>query len=302
MKILYYSDTYTWENFGTKRSLYLELMQQGNRVTWKDIADVGNIIVHSQKEHPDYIFLAHSDLIIPQGTKKYLNKIGIVIVGFGMSDPYYFTIDRLASYDIYITNHNDTYKYCRKILPCHYHRTACDFRFHGIDRLKKKKYLSTMIGIGVHPWFNNKNKRLEYVDFLRENDLVIDTFGDGWRKSCFAHKHIEGVQFRTVIQESKLGLDFQDKTSPLSHRMFEYAACGVPVIAKRRAEVLNCFKEDSEILLYENKQELLDKTKFYLKHTDKLIKIGFNAFRRCLKEHDIRNRTLDLIDFLNKEK
>ncbi len=80
--------------------------------------------------------------------------------------------------------------------------------------------------------------------------------------------------------------------------MFEYAGCGVPVITRRRDEVNFCFKEDSEVLMYDSHDELIDKVQFYLKNKDLLHTIGLKAYDRCLKEHDIKFRVDEIIPFI----
>lgn len=96
-----------------------------------------------------------------------------------------------------------------------------------------------------------------------------------------------------------LGLDIQDKDSPLAHRMFEYSGCAVPVITRRRDEVFSCFEENSEILMYDSHEELLDKVSYYISRPAELEKIGLKAYERCKKEHDIKNRIDDMIPFIN---
>ena len=99
MKILYYSDNYTYDNFGTKRSIYMEVKRRGHDIQWIPISEMKNIINIVIDTKPDQVWLAHSGLVVPKETKESINKLGCVIVGIGMSDPNYFNKGRLNSYN-----------------------------------------------------------------------------------------------------------------------------------------------------------------------------------------------------------
>ena len=300
MKILYYSDNYTWDNYGTKRSIYLELKKRpGFKVKWVDRSEVGNIVKKATSYKADQIWLSHSALTIPQEHKNALNKEGMKIIGIGMSDPYYFKTDRLDSYNAYITNHIGTYETYKSAIPCHYNRTACDFQFHKYERSIQRDVPVSIIGTAEHPRFENKMERFDIVVLLRNKGVKVAAYGTGWPEHQDNHGHVEGKKFRKIIQRTMLGLDIQDKDSPLAHRMFEYSGCAVPVITRRRDEVFSCFEENSEILMYDSHEELLDKVSYYISRPAELEKIGLKAYERCKKEHDIKNRIDDMIPFIN---
>ncbi len=80
--------------------------------------------------------------------------------------------------------------------------------------------------------------------------------------------------------------------------MFEYSACGTPVITRRRDEVFRFFEEGTEIIAYDEYEEFKEKVSFYCKHPKNLEKIGQNAKQRCEKEHDIKYRVQALLKFL----
>ena len=298
MKILYYSDNYTYDNFGTKRSIYLEMKRQGHDVKWVPISQIRDILDEVIDTKPRQVWLVHSGLSISADIKRSINDTGTIIVGIGMSDPNYFSDSRLKSYNAYITNSIYIYDKYKDKLPCFYHRTACDFRFHRRDLSVNRNIHASMIGLARHPYFPNKDERKEIVDQLRDQGIVVHAYGNGWPSHQYNFPHIEGVEFRSILQRSHIGLDIQNELAPLAHRMFEYAACGTPVITRRRDEVTSCFEEDKEIILYGDRNELIYKVKYYLEHPDILNGIGNNAFSRCLEEHDIRHRITLLLPFI----
>lgn len=295
MRILYFTDGYAKKVMGTKRSIAKEIASRGHILISKSVGEVKNILNLIKLTNPDYIFLMRTGLVIPPQVKK---RIKIPVLGFdfggGTRGKSITNINK--SYDLYVTAHYETFLKCKDQIPLHYNPTACDFQFHKKMDLKKNIDMS-MIGIARHPSFHNKNLRKEIADRLRVDlpDYTLRTFGKGWEG-----KHIVGQKFLNIINRSKIGLDIQEIWRPLAHRMFEYAACGVPNITYDRPEVFMHFVKDKEILTYTTYEELLEKLNYYLDHEDLLKKIGMAALKRCKADHNISNRIDKLLDFLDK--
>jgi len=297
MRILYFSDNYTFDNYGTKRSIFEEIKSRGIDIIWVDRGKILNIIDLIKKFDPDHIWLAHSNLRIKPKVKK---QIKVPVVGFGFSDPYYFSPDRFASYDVYITNHDKTMEKYKPVIPIHYNKTACDFRYHKNLFLEKEIDIS-LIGCGIHPRFKNGSERIGIAKDIKKNlDFNLQAYGKKWFKADYTHEQITGDEFLNVINRSKIGLDVQDDFSPLAHRMLEYAACGVPVITRDRSEVFKVFEKNKEILTYIDWSDLKEKLNYYLRNPIELNEIGLNAEKRCKKEHNISFRVDEIFNFLKE--
>lgn len=295
MKILYYTNTkYAWEVQGTMKSIAEEVQARGHEVILRDKKHIKGILKLIKDNKPDMIWLASSDLTI----LNYKPKIKIPVVGFGFSDPYYFTTDRFNSYDIYVTNHEETINKYSSLIPMIYNPTACDIKFHCNMNLSKTIDIS-MIGTTNHPRFKDHQMRSKVVDTLRKDGFTVHAYGDGWVNnnstySNFNHPSIKGKDFLSVINKSKIGLDLQDDDSPLAHRMLEYGACGSACITKNRKEVYNLFEKD-EIIVYNDYEDLKHKLNFYLSNPNKLIEVTKRFEKKCLEKHNISNRIDNLL-------
>ena len=297
MRILYFSDSYAWNVMGTKRSIYEELKKRGHVVIFQPKTMIKDILRLAKTYNSDQVWIAHSFIVLSPDVKK---RLEAPIIGFGFSDPYKFTESRLSGYDAYITNHYETFQYLRAKMkiPIHYNPTACDFRFHKRLNLQKDIDISC-IGVGEHPHFKNKRERIDIITRLRnETDFNIQVYGNGWPAHPNNHNKIEGQEFLNVINRSRVGLDIQDDFSPMAHRMFEYSACGTPVITRKRAEVERFFLPDEEIMFYESYDDLKKLLIVAIREPAYLESTGHNARTRCLKEHDVSNRVKNILDFL----
>lgn len=299
--ILYFSDNYAKNVTGTKISVFNEMKRRGCKVIWKDKKLINQAIDFVEEYSINQVWLVHSGLIIDLDMKNYFKRKNIPVIGFGMSDPNYFNAeDRLHSYDIYITNSIKIYNEYNSVISCIYNPTSCDFNFHKYkNRLKKSMYCS-MIGVGKHPFMDDELYRIKMVEFLKNNDISLKIFGRNWSNLFDVNDYVEGNKFLEVIHGSNIGLDLQNVNSPLAHRIFEYLACGTPIITRKREEVLLHFEENKEILFYESKEDLLDKLKYYNKRCFILDRIGHNAYLRCQQDHNISNRIDHILSELNK--
>lgn len=292
MKILYFTDEYTWNIYGTKRSTAEALVDHGHEVVLVNKDEAPNAVALEKRHSPDQIWLFHSNLMLPAAVK---DGLTCPVIGFGISDPYYFDVVRFESYDAYVTYNRDTYEKVRHLIPCAYNRTACDVKFHkqvpGVAECD-----ATVIGNAIHARFENQLVRMEFVEKLRaRTGKKILAFGPNWPDHADNKGFIDGDAFLPAVNSGKLGLDIQDSFSPLAHRMFEYAACGMPVITRRRDEVFESFTENEEILAYDDFDELEEKLVWYLAHPDVLKEIGVKAQLRCRREHDIQHRIPGLV-------
>jgi len=299
MKILYYTfKAYTWNVYGTARSMAEDLGSRGHQVVVLDKSQIGSILESIEHHKPDQIWFVNSGLIIPEKTKK---EIKIPIIGFGLSDPYLImesAIERFHSYDIYVTNHIDTFNKYNNDITCHYFPVACNLKFHKPSNMEKTSF-SSLIGTADHPRFIDSRMRMKFVGALRDKGVRIDAYGDGWHNHEDNHAAINGDGFLNAIHRSRIGIDIQEEYSPLAHRLFEYGACGVPSITRDRPEVYSMF-EDDEILVYKTYEDLESKLLYYRDNLEELAKIGQKSMERCQKNHDITNRVDDLLDFLRR--
>lgn len=299
MKILYYSDRYAFNVMGTKRSLAEGLARRRHEVITLPTDAAGNIVDAVAAHGPNVVFLAHSGLVLPRAVKA---KLKVPVVGFGFSDPYYFTPKRLASYDAYVTYHFGTWReHHQKRLPMLYCQTACDLRFHR--KLSRPKTIDiSMSGVGRHPRFRNPRLRIQTVNRLRrETTFNIAVYGRGWDPHPLNRPHIEGGRFLEVINRTRLGLDVEEGWSPLAHRMMEYAACGTPVITRDREEVAFVFEPGKEVLVYTSYNNLKEQVLHYLKEAPaELEAIATAAKARCERDHDIDKRVGHILGFLEE--
>ncbi|PXV62290.1 glycosyl transferase family 1 [Halanaerobium congolense] len=87
-------------------------------------------------------------------------------------------------------------------------------------------------------------------------------------------------------------------------RTFEIPMCGGLQFCRYFEEISDYFEEDKEIVFYRNKEELVEKAKFYLdeSNSNQRKKIKLAARKRALNEHTWYHRFKEIFDFFGINK
>lgn len=110
--------------------------------------------------------------------------------------------------------------------------------------------------------------------------------------------YINEMPFIFNASKINLNMTIPNISSGISLRVWDILSCRGFLMTDFRPELLNFFKPDEDIAIYESSEELIDKTAFYLEHDklrDKCIK---NAYTKIVNHHtcDIRiNSLLEIV-------
>ena len=85
-------------------------------------------------------------------------------------------------------------------------------------------------------------------------------------------------------------------SSGISLRVWDILSCQGFLMTDFRQELLNFFKPDEDIVIYESADELIDKTAFYLKNDELRTKIIKNAYAKISNYHTIDIRIKKILD------
>jgi spore maturation protein CgeB/glycosyltransferase involved in cell wall biosynthesis/SAM-dependent methyltransferase len=150
-----------------------------------------------------------------------------------------------------------------------------------------KKYDVTFVG---QPYLG----RPDMIAFLKDNGISVNVWGAGWENfpklRDIAYGFLPHFKMLENFSSSRIVLGMAwcsaDGTTPqIKGRLFEYAGCRAFQITNYDKRVTEYFEENKEIVFYRNKDDLVDKIGYYLKHEDERNSISESAYNRVLKEH-----------------
>lgn len=101
-----------------------------------------------------------------------------------------------------------------------------------------------------------------------------------------------------IFNESKINLNMTipNIASGISLRVWDILSCRGFLMTDFRQELLNFFKPDKDIIIYESADELIDKAAFYLKNDELRTKIIKNAYAKISSCHTIDIRIKKILD------
>lgn len=105
-----------------------------------------------------------------------------------------------------------------------------------------------------------------------------------------------GWSFRGAFRIDRMLMPLFPPARQMKARIFEIAACGAFGISGPFDEVSECFAPGREIVLATSYREIRDAVVYYLEHEQERESIACAALERCLREHNYRQRFLDLFE------
>ncbi|MBR5565692.1 MAG: glycosyltransferase [Roseburia sp.] len=100
-----------------------------------------------------------------------------------------------------------------------------------------------------------------------------------------------------IFHESKINLNITSKAirSGIPLRVFDIMACEGFVLSNYQPELAEFFEAGADFDYYSNQDELLEKTDYYLRHTNARKEIAHNAFEKISTEYNYLKRFDELL-------
>ncbi|MEK6935683.1 MAG: glycosyltransferase [Nanoarchaeota archaeon] len=179
------------------------------------------------------------------------------------------------------------------------------YNTHKLEPLNvKKEYDVTFIG-------RPKANRQKIIKYLLDNGIKIKLFGWDWYQYPEFKEIYQGPlsqeEYVKIINQTKINLTLtrsgyseQKQIFNLKFSIFEKALCKSFQLVESNPKIINLFKPTKEIILFNSKEELLKKIKYYLKHKELREKIAKRTYEKVItkynSEKDMRKIILKILD------
>lgn len=135
-----------------------------------------------------------------------------------------------------------------------------------------------------------ENNRADYINYLYVNSVDVKIYGPGWERakakfnwpSKIVNAPVFGDAYSATIAKSKFALCFLSRINDdvYTRRNFEIPMAVTAVISERTKELQDIFIDKKEILLFDSKEELLDKIQNCLGDNDLIKKISEAGYKK----------------------
>jgi hypothetical protein len=171
------------------------------------------------------------------------------------------------------------------------------FAYYDTARFYKIEGAPKDIDVSFVGLIKDKAGRTDYINYLLANNVPVETYGIGTKNGL-----LDAGGYIKVIAGSKINLSFSGistitrltrkytihkRKKGLKARVFEVAFCGGFVLSEYFPGIEDLFQVGTEIDIFHDKEELLEKIKYYLAHDEQRETIASNGYARALRDYDI---------------
>lgn len=161
---------------------------------------------------------------------------------------------------------------------------AYDAEMYAPIGIENKKYDVSFVGR------MDRVGRKEFIDFLEENGIKVEVFGWGSKNGVVGKK-----EMIEIFNNSKINLNFtgpsnifknkiQSRVKQIKGHCQEIALTKSFVLTEVSPVIHRLFEIGSEIDVFYDKHDLLDKVNFYLKNDEQRKQMAEKAYRRSLRD------------------
>ncbi len=273
-----------------------------------------DLIRHVKKTAPDLVFIYRGTFIFPETIRK-MRADGAIVFGYNNDDPFNTKTPKYV------------HRYFIKSLPyytwifAYRQKNIADYKNLGFNNtsllrsyfIKEKnypvtkfptnKYCHDVIFIGHY----EDDGRDGYIKYLIE-DRTIDfhLYGTLWDRSeysseiqaCFGKIYPLYEDYNIALNSSKIALAFLSglNNDTYTRRCFEIPAAQTFMLCQYTDELTSMFKEGVQAEYFRDREEMMDKIKYYLKHDDKREEIARAGHERLLQDgHEVTDRAREII-------
>lgn len=193
----------------------------------------------------------------------------------------------------------------------------------------EKEYDVTFVG-------QNYSTRQQYVNYLTESGIEVQTFGTGWSSG-----RIPKEQTAKIWSGSKINLNFTEgsndspkamlklfaklfikkefgkyrfngfsfldnlksalnsRVKQIKSRNFEIPACGGFLITGDADNLKDYYIDGKEIVIFKTKEDLVNKINYYLNHPQEVKDIAKAGLKRTLQDHTYEKRFSEIFNVLD---
>ena len=152
-------------------------------------------------------------------------------------------------------------------------------------------------GLDVRTWGTGWDVRLWHRAAGRL-PVVRRLGGAGWREQVAARTRADQDQMLAIFEQSKVNIDLYASSHgaepQIKGRTFEVPACGGFLLDGKAAEIEEYFELGKELVTYDDVDDLIEKTRYYLEHDSERVAIQAAGTARVHAEHTYRHRFEDI--------
>lgn len=198
----------------------------------------------------------------------------------------------------YIKHFNSMNIYNVSVVPL-----GCDVSF--FDSVQPDEQFRTKYGVDVCFVGLFDKYREKFLNALTNFNLGIWSWNIyDYKTSLIKYNRgvVYGENLVKVLKSAKIALNIhrEFEKSGGNYRLFEISASGTFQIVDHKNNIKNYFDIGKEIETFKDKDDLIEKVKYYLEHPDEREKIAKAGYERVKRDHSLVDRIKKMLDIICK--
>jgi len=228
-----------------------------------------------------------------------------------------FTVMMLGDTIHYFDERDIYYAQCMDLVIVYDCLSRYRFQQYGVDAISfyssydKNKYfkindMGKSINVSFVGDIAHKTDRKAYIDYMIKNGIAIEVFGTGSKNGQVTLDQMVEIFNKTKVNLNFTGLssktsikkelNINHRLTQMKGRIAEIALCGGFVLSEYVPGIEEVFDINKEIVIFRNKEEMIEKIKYYLQYEDEREAIAKNGYVRALKDYGISTAIPKLIN------
>lgn len=268
-----------------------------------------DILKKCELDKPDFVFLYRCRAVYPKTVRR-IQEMGCKVFSYNNDNPFseyypkYFWRhykNSISYCDVNYVYRESNIKDCEKygskiteVLRSYY----IEKRNYLIERNQYLENIPDVVFLGHH----EKDARKEYIEALAESGVKIGlpiAWKDIVKNDNIVFLENTGIQYNEMLNSAKIALVFLSTLNKdtYTRRCFEIPATGTMMLSVYTEDLSTLFTPDREAVYFVSKEELVEKTKFYLAHDKLREDIGKAGYERLIKDgHEVKDRARQIIN------
>lgn len=151
--------------------------------------------------------------------------------------------------------------------------------------------------------------RIEYIEALLNKGIDVGVPED-WKKLGIKSEHLIYIKdshkrYNEILNKTKIALVFLSSINEdtYTRRCFEIPVVKTLMIAPKNSDIASMFEDDKEVVLYNSKEEFVDKIIYFLNNEDIRKNIGELGYNRVIHDgHEATDRVKEVLSDYTKSK
>ncbi len=138
------------------------------------------------------------------------------------------------------------------------------------------------------------------INKLKKEGYKVNCYGYGWK-----NKPVKSSRFSKILNDSKISLNFarsRKNVMQTKARIFEITGCGSLCLTENSPDTNKFFKNNKELIIFKNYNDLTAKLSFILKNNSKRDEIAYQGFKKCKNNYLYSKIINQIFKKINKKK